>query len=69
MWVDVAAVGGVSAMTKTVRVTSAQVSAAKLKIKRSEISGKLVSPSVLAVANAKRATSLNGVAGPAVTSS
>ena len=55
-------------MTTTVRVTSAQVSAAKLKIKRSEISGKFVPPSVLAVANAKRATSLNGVAGPAVTS-
>lgn len=49
-------------MTKTVRVTSAQVSAAKLKIKRSAISGKYVAPGIQAIANAKPATSPNGTA-------
>lgn len=44
-------------MPKIVRVTSAQVNAAKLKVKRSAVSGKFVSPSVSAIANAKRATS------------
>jgi hypothetical protein len=47
-------------MAKTVRVTSAQVNAAKLKIKRSAISGKIVPPSIHAVANAKRATNRDG---------
>jgi len=44
-------------MAKIVRVTPAQVNAAKLKIKRSVASGKFVSPSVSAVASARRATS------------
>ncbi|HEX7538619.1 MAG TPA: hypothetical protein VF391_16635 [Dermatophilaceae bacterium] len=43
-------------MAKIVRVTPAQVDAAKLKIKRSIAAGKLVSPSVSAVASARRAT-------------
>jgi len=41
-------------VAKTVRVTSAQVNAAKLKLKRSAASGKFVSPGVNAIANAKR---------------
>lgn len=41
-------------MAKTVRVTSAQVNAAKLKVKRSAITGKYVSRGVEAIANAKR---------------
>lgn len=41
-------------MAKTVRVTSAQVNAAKLKVKRSTASGRLVSPGVIAIANARR---------------
>ena len=41
-------------MAKTVRVTSAQVNAAKLKVKRSATSGKFISPAVSAIANAKR---------------
>lgn len=44
-------------MAKIVRVTPAQVSAAKLKVKRAVASGKLVPPSVNAVANARRLTS------------
>ena len=52
-------------MTKTVRVTSAQVSAANLKIKRSVASGKYVSPGIQAIANAKPAASLNGTAAAA----
>jgi hypothetical protein len=44
-------------MAKIVRVTPAQVNAAKLKIKRAAASGKFVSPSVSAVANARRLTS------------
>ena len=43
-------------MGKTVRVTAAQVNAAKLKVQRSSLSGKFVSPSVQAIANAKRPT-------------
>lgn len=43
-------------MVKTVRVTLAQVKAAKLKVKRSTISGKYISPGVNAIANAKRGT-------------
>jgi len=43
-------------MAKIVRVTPAQVNAAKLKIKRSVASGKFVPPSVSAVASATRAT-------------
>ncbi len=43
-------------MTKIVKVTPAQVNAAKLKVKRSAVSGKSVSDSVTAIANAKRAT-------------
>ena len=38
-----------------VRVTSAQVNAAKLKLKRAAATGKVVSPAVGAIANAKRA--------------
>jgi len=41
-------------MTKTVRVTSAQVDAAELKVKRSAASGKSISPGVTALANATR---------------
>lgn len=41
-------------MAKVVRVTSAQVNAAKLKVKRSAITGRFVSPGVSAIANAKR---------------
>jgi hypothetical protein len=44
-------------MAKIVRVTPAQVSAAKLKIKRAAASGAFVSPSVRAVAEARRLTS------------
>lgn len=43
-------------MAKIVRVTPAQVSAARLKVKRAVASGKFVSPSVNAVANARRLT-------------
>lgn len=49
-------------MAKTVRVTSAQVNAAKLKVKRSAISGRFVSSGVKAIANAKRDTGSGGVA-------
>lgn len=41
-------------MPKIVTVTPAQVSAAKLKVKRSARSGKAVSASVTLLANAKR---------------
>lgn len=41
-------------MAKTVRVTSAQVNAAKLKVQRSATSGRFVSRGVEAIANAKR---------------
>lgn len=41
-------------MPKIVKVTPAQVNAAKLKVKRSAISGRFVSPSVSILANAKR---------------
>ena len=44
-------------MTTMVRVTSAQVNAAKLKLKRATAAGKAVSPAVRAIANAKRADS------------
>lgn len=47
-------------MAKTVRVTSAQVNAAKLKVKRSAISGRYVSPGVKAIADAKRETGGDG---------
>lgn len=40
-------------MAKTVRVTSAQVNAAKLKVQRSASTGKFVSPAVTAIANAR----------------
>jgi len=43
-------------MGRTVRVTSAQVHAAKLKVQRSATSGKFVSRGVEAIANAKRAS-------------
>lgn len=42
-------------MAKIVKVTPAQVNAARLKVKRSAASGKHVPPSVSAIANAKRA--------------
>ena len=47
-------------MAKTVRVTSAQVNAAKLKIKLSASLGKDVPASIHAIANAKRLASPNG---------
>lgn len=47
-------------MTKTVRVTPAQVDAAKLKLKRSAATGRFVSPSVIAIASAKRGTDASG---------
>jgi len=43
-------------MAKIVRVTPAQVSAARLKVKRAVAAGKFVSPGVNAVANARRLT-------------
>lgn len=43
-------------MPKVVKVTPAQVNAAKLKIKRSAGSGRFVASSVSRIANAKRAT-------------
>lgn len=43
-------------MAKIVRVTPAQVNAAKLKMKRSALTGKFVSQGVKAVANARRAS-------------
>ncbi|HEX8498877.1 MAG TPA: hypothetical protein VF661_16880 [Actinomycetales bacterium] len=46
-------------MATTVRVTSAQVNAAKLKVKRSASAGKDVPPAVSALANAK--SGRNGV--------
>jgi hypothetical protein len=42
-------------MAKIVKVTPAQVHAARLKVKRSASSGKDVSPSVTAIANARKA--------------
>jgi hypothetical protein len=42
-------------MAKVVHVTPAQVSAAKLKIKRAAANGKAVPASVTAIANARRA--------------
>ena len=48
-------------MAKVLKVTPAQVNAAKLKIKRSTASGKVVESSVSQIANAKRtATSRSG---------
>jgi hypothetical protein len=44
-------------MAKTVKVTPAQVNAARLKVKRSAASGRFVSSSVSAIANAKRSAS------------
>lgn len=44
-------------MPKVVKVTPAQVNAAKLKIKRSAASGRVVASSVAQIANAKRASS------------
>lgn len=41
-------------MPKVVKVTPAQVNAAKLKIKRSAASGRVVTASVAQIANAKR---------------
>lgn len=42
-------------MAKIVKVTPAQVHAAKLKLKRSASTGSYVSPSVTAIANARKA--------------
>lgn len=42
-------------MAKTVRVTPTQVEAAKLMVKRSVTTGRHVSPSVTAIANARKA--------------
>ncbi len=42
-------------MAKTVRVTPAQVEAAKLMVKRSATTGRHVSLSVTAIANARKA--------------
>ncbi|MCU1693363.1 MAG: hypothetical protein JWM64_2454 [Frankiales bacterium] len=44
-------------MANTVRVTPAQVRAAKLKVKRSAQAGEQVSPGVAAIATAQRSTS------------
>lgn len=52
-------------MTKIVWVTPAQVMAAKLKLKRAAATGKVVSPAVSAIANAKRATSAHSSAAQA----
>ncbi|MCW2683430.1 MAG: hypothetical protein JWP33_1343 [Blastococcus sp.] len=41
--------------TKVVKVTPAQVNAAKMKIKRSAVTGEFVKSSVSQIANAKRA--------------
>lgn len=49
-------------MAKIVRVTSAQVNAAKLKVKRSTASGKFVSRGVSAIANATRSSDRSGLA-------
>ena len=43
-------------MPKVVKVTPAQVNAAKLKIKRSAATGRVVKDSVSQIANAKRST-------------
>lgn len=50
-------------MAKTVRVTSAQVNAAKLKVKRSQSTGKYVSRGVEAIANARRESGRGGGGG------
>lgn len=42
-------------MAKVVKVTPAQVNAAKLKVKRSANTGTCVSPSITAIANARKA--------------
>ena len=42
-------------MPKIVKVTPAQIAAAKLKLKRSASAGRAVSPSVTAIANARKA--------------
>lgn len=55
-------------MAKTVRVTSAQVRAAKLKVERSKAKGKSVSPSVTAIANARRVPSGSAPPGATVAS-
>ena len=47
---------GGTVMPKVVKVTPAQVNAAKLKIKRSAASGRFVASSVTKIANAKRAS-------------
>ena len=47
---------GDAAMPKVVKVTPAQVNAAKLKVKRSTATGRYVKTSVSQIANAKRAT-------------
>jgi hypothetical protein len=44
-------------MPQVVRVTPAQVNAAKLKIKRATAAGRTVTTSLSQIANAKRATS------------
>ncbi|MDP5183062.1 hypothetical protein QOZ88_10455 [Blastococcus sp. BMG 814] len=41
-------------MPKVVKVTPAQVNAARLAVKRSALSGRLVPSSVMRIANAKR---------------
>lgn len=46
-------------MPKVVKVTPAQVNAAKLKIKRSAASGRFVKDSVSQIANAKRSTEVH----------
>ncbi len=47
-------------MPKVIKVTPAQVNAAKMKIKRSAVTGNIVKGSVSRIANAKRA----GLQGP-----
>jgi len=57
--------GSVKVMVQIVRVTSAQVAAARLKIKRATAAGKPISPSVLAIANARRDSNRGANGGPA----
>jgi hypothetical protein len=57
-----------AAMAKIVRVTPAQVNAAKLKVARSAKTGGYVSSSVAAIANAKRASTTHWTASSTHTS-
>jgi len=54
-------------MAKTVRVTSAQVAAAKLAVKRAAAAGRYVSRGITAIANARRGVDSAADGGWAVT--